>query len=144
MALTLTIGALAKAAGVGVETVRYYQRCGLLPVPERAFGAIRRYSEEDLRRLYFIRQGQSLGFTLSEIQMLLQPNDGDACSTARALAEQKLGLVEERLRDLRRMRAELKHLIAQCQANGSETSCPLIDTLSASDNFPTAQCGCRP
>ncbi|MGO4304076.1 MerR family transcriptional regulator [Cupriavidus sp. RAF12] len=128
---TLTIGKLARAAGVGVETVRYYQRCGLLPVPERAYGAIRQYSEQSLQRLHFIRQAQSLGFTLDEVRILLRQNDGNTCGTARALAEQKLTLVEERLKDLRRLRAELKTLIGQCHTHGNETSCPLIDTLSA-------------
>ena len=129
---TLTIGKLAKAAGVGVETVRYYQRCGLLPVPERAYGAIRQYSQQSLQRLHFIRRAQSLGFTLDEVQVLLQQNDGGSCSTTRALAEQKLGLVEQRLKDLRRLRAELEHLIGQCRTHGNEASCPLIDALSAS------------
>ena len=128
---TLTIGKLAKAAGVGVETVRYYQRCGLLSVPERVYGAIRQYPQQSLQRLYFIRRAQSLGFTLDEIQILLQQSDGGSCSAARALAEQKLGLVEQRLQDLRRLQAELEHLIGQCHANGNEASCPLIDTLSA-------------
>ena len=127
---TLTIGKLARAAGVGVETVRYYHRCGLLPVPERAHGAIRQYSQQSLQRLHFIRQAQSLGFTLDEVRILLQQNHGQ-CSTARALAERKLGLVEERLRNLLRMRAELKNLIGQCRANGTEECCPLIDTLAA-------------
>ncbi len=129
---TLTIGQLAKAAGVGVETVRYYQRCGLLPVPERAYGAIRRYSQQSLERLYFIRRAQSLGFTLDEVQVLLRQSDGGSCGAARALAEQKLNLVEQRLQDLRRLKAELEYLIGQCHANGNEASCPLIDTLSAS------------
>lgn len=87
MERTLTIGKLAKAAGVGVETVRYYQRCGLLPVPERAFGAVRHYSQESLQRLYFIRRAQSFDFTLEEIRALLRQSGGGACSTARALAE---------------------------------------------------------
>ncbi|MBP0621213.1 MerR family transcriptional regulator [Cupriavidus consociatus] len=126
----LTIGKLAKAAGVGVETVRYYHRCGLLPVPERAHGAIRQYSQQSLQRMHFIRQAQSLGFTLDEIRVLLQQNHGQ-CSTARALAERKLSLVEERLRDLRGMRAELKNLIGQCHAHGTGDGCPLMDTLSA-------------
>ncbi|MBF6988310.1 MULTISPECIES: MerR family transcriptional regulator [Cupriavidus] len=133
MEQTLTIGKLAKAAGVGVETVRYYHRCGLLPVPERAHGAIRQYSQQSLQRMHFIRQAQSLGFTLDEIRGLLQQKHG-RCSTARALAERKLSLVEERLRDLRGMRAELKILIGQCHANGTEDCCPLMNTLSANGN----------
>ncbi|MEM5432920.1 MerR family transcriptional regulator [Cupriavidus oxalaticus] len=130
MEQTLTIGKLAKAAGVGVETVRYYHRCGLLPLPERAHGAIRQYSQQSLQRMHFIRQAQSLGFTLDEIRVLLQQNHGQ-CGTARALAERKLSLVEQRLRDLRGMRAELKNLIGQCNANGTEDGCPLMNTLSA-------------
>lgn len=129
---TLTIGKLAKAAGVGVETVRYYHRCGLLPVPERTYGAIRQYSQQSVQRLHFIRQAQSLGFTLDEVRVLLRQHDGGTCSTARALAEQKLSLVEEKLKDLRRLQAELKNLIGQCHANAHEATCPLIDTLSAS------------
>jgi MerR family mercuric resistance operon transcriptional regulator len=132
MEQTLTIGKLAKAAGVGVETVRYYHRCGLLPVPERAYGAIRQYSQQSLQRLHFIRRAQTLGFTLDEVRILLGQNDGSTCGTARALAEQKLRLVEERLNDLRLMQSELKKLVGQCRANGNEASCPLIDTLSAS------------
>jgi MerR family mercuric resistance operon transcriptional regulator len=129
---TLTIGKLARAAGVGVETVRYYQRCGLLPVPERAHGTIRQYSQQSLQRLHFIRRAQSLGFTLEEVRVLLKQNDGGSCGRARALAEQKLGLVEERLKDLERLRVELKGLIGQCHANDNVASCPLIETLSAS------------
>ncbi|MFJ4293222.1 MerR family transcriptional regulator [Cupriavidus sp. NPDC089707] len=145
MERTLTIGKLAKAAGVGVETVRYYHRCGLLPVPERAHGASRQYSQQSLQRLHFIRQAQSLGFTLDEVRVLLQQDHGQ-CGTARALAERKLSLVEDRLRDLQRMRAELKRLIGQCHANGTEECCPLIDSLAAncgSDHGRAAALQCR-
>jgi MerR family mercuric resistance operon transcriptional regulator len=130
MGQMLTIGKLAKAAGVGVETVRYYQRCGLLPVPERAFGTVRQYSQQSLQRLYFIRRAQSLGFTLDEIQVLLRQSDGGSCRTARTLAEQKLDLVEKRLLDLQRLQAELERLVRQCHTHGNEASCPLIDALS--------------
>ncbi|WER49279.1 MerR family DNA-binding protein [Cupriavidus sp. WKF15] len=139
MAHTLTIGKLAKAAGVGVETVRYYHRCGLLPVPERVNGTIRQYTQPSLKRIFFIRRAQSLGFTLDEIRVLLQQSDGDSCSRARVLAERKLGLVEQRLRDLERLRAELTHLIGQCKANGDEASCPLIETLSDSTGWANAR-----
>jgi MerR family mercuric resistance operon transcriptional regulator len=138
MERALTIGKLAEAAGVGVETVRYYHRCGLLPVPERAYGSIRQYPQESLQRLHFIRHAQSLGFSLDEVRVLLRPNDGGSCSTVRALAEQKLSLVEERLKDLARLRGELKSLIAQCRANDDEACCPLIDTLSASTRSENA------
>ncbi|MDW3686543.1 MerR family DNA-binding protein [Cupriavidus sp. CV2] len=133
MESALTIGQLAKAANVGVETVRYYHRCGLLPVPERAYGAIRQYSRQSLQRLHFIRRAQALGFTLDEVRALLQLNDGSACGTARTLAEHKLQVVEERLRDLRVLRTELRNLVGQCRANHAEVSCPLIDTLCGSE-----------
>ncbi|EHP41791.1 MerR family transcriptional regulator [Cupriavidus basilensis OR16] len=129
MESTLTIGQLAKAANVGVETVRYYHRCGLLPVPQRTNGAVRQYSRQSLQRLHFIRRAQALGFTLDEVRALLQLNDGSTCGTARTLAEHKLQAVEERLKDLRALRAELRNLVGQCRANSDEVSCPLIDSL---------------
>ncbi|RDK06170.1 MerR family transcriptional regulator [Cupriavidus lacunae] len=135
MESTLTIGQLAKAANVGVETVRYYQRCGLLPIPERVHGAIRQYAECSLQRLHFIRRAQALGFTLDEVRTLLQLNDGSQCGTARALAEQKLHLVEERLRDLRMLRTELRSLVGQCRDNRDEVMCPLIANLCEA-NWP--------
>ncbi len=139
MAQTLTIGKLAKAAGVGVETVRYYHRCGLLPMPERAGGTIRQYSQQSLKRILFIRRAQSLGFTLEEIRVLQQQGDGGSCNRARALAERRLNLVEERMRDLARLRTELQHLIGQCHANDHEASCPLIETLSDSMSWESAR-----
>ncbi|NUA26693.1 MerR family transcriptional regulator [Cupriavidus basilensis] len=132
MELALTIGQVAKAANVGVETVRYYHRCGLLPVPERVHGGIRQYSRESLQRLIFIRRAQALGFTLDEIRALLQLNDGSTCVTARALAERKLQAVEARLRELQALRTDLHRLIGQCHANDGTGSCPLIATLCAS------------
>ncbi|MDW3689023.1 MerR family DNA-binding protein [Cupriavidus sp. CV2] len=129
MDLTFTIGQLAKAANVGVETVRYYHRCGLLPVPERRHGAIRQYSHQSLQRLHFIRRAQALGFSLDEVRALLLLNDGSTCGAARTFAEHKLQTVEERLRDLRVLRTELRSLIGHCRANRNMVSCPLIDTL---------------
>jgi len=129
MNVTYTIGELAKAANVGVETIRYYHRCGLLPMPEREYGSYRRYPPQSLERLQFIRRAQALGFTLDEVRALLQFNDGLSCQMARTLAEHKLQVVEERLRDLRILRTELRKVIAQCQANRKEASCPLIEEL---------------
>ncbi len=126
---TFTIGQLASAANVGVETIRYYHRCGLVPVPERPYGAIRQYSAESLRRLHFIRRAQALGFTLEEVRTLLQLNDGGSCDTVRTLAEHKLRVVEERVRDLRILRTELRKLTSQCRANRDEASCPLVEAL---------------
>jgi len=126
---------LAKVANVGVETVRYYQRCGMLSIPERVHGAIRQYSGDSLQWHHFIRRAQALGFTLDEVRTLLQLNDGSKCGTARALAEQTLQVVEERLRDLRMLRTELRSLVGQCRDNRDEVMCPLIANLCEA-NWP--------
>ena len=125
----MTIGALAKAAGVHVETVRYYQRRGLLDEPKRFPGSVRRYGLEALRRLRFVRRAQELGFTLEEIKSLMQLGDTPDCRGARDLAARKLDLVNARLSNLRRMRKALCDLVAQCNA-GRKRSCPINDSLS--------------
>jgi MerR family mercuric resistance operon transcriptional regulator len=124
----MTIGALAKASGVGVETVRFYQRRGLLAEPRRPPGGVRRYGADAVARLGFIRRAQEVGFTLEEVATLLRLGQTPNCRGARALAAQKLELVEGRLRSLRRMRRSLEELIAQCDAGG-ERRCPIIESL---------------
>ncbi len=124
-----TIGRLARAAGVNVETVRFYHRRGLLPLPGRAYGAVRRYGEESLARLRFIRRAQQLGFTLDEVASLLQLNDGQNCRAARALGERKLAVVEARLRDLAALRSELISLVRKCRTTSGRVRCPLIDAI---------------
>lgn len=96
----LTIGSLARAADLNVETIRYYQQLGLMPTPQRAFGGIRRYASEHLKRLQFIKRGQGLGFSLEEIGPLLQLSDGTHCGETRTLAERKLEVVKAKLTDL--------------------------------------------
>ena len=125
----MTIGVLARAAGVGVETVRFYQRRGLLAEPGRPPGGVRRYSPDAVARLGFIRRAQEVGFTLDEVATLLRLGQTPNCRGARALAAQKLELVEARLRSLRRMRRSLRELIAQCDAGG-ERRCPIIESLA--------------
>ncbi len=110
-----TIGQVARAAGVNVETVRFYHRKGLLPLPGRAYGAVRRYGDESLARLRFIRRAQRLGFALDEVSALLQLNDGRSCSAARELAERKLAVVEDRLKDLFALRKQLASLVRRCR-----------------------------
>jgi len=110
-----TIGQVAPAAGVNVETVRFYHRKGLLPLPGRAYGAVRRYGDESLARLRFIRRAQRLGFALDEVSALLQLNDGRSCSAARELAERKLAVVEDRLKDLFALRKQLASLVRRCR-----------------------------
>jgi MerR family mercuric resistance operon transcriptional regulator len=125
-----TIGQIARAAGVNVETVRFYHRRGLLTLPGRAYGAVRRYGDESLARLRFIRRAQRLGFTLDEVSTLLQLNDGRNCSTARELAERKLAAVEDRLKDLSALRDQLSSLVRRCRTERGKVRCPLIDALN--------------
>jgi MerR family mercuric resistance operon transcriptional regulator len=126
----LTIGALARAAGVHVETVRYYQRRGLVAQPKRQTGSVRRYGNEAVKRLRFIRRAQELGFTLEEIKVLVRLGETPNCRDAKSLAARKLEIVESRLEDLRRMESALRTLVAQCE-RGRERSCPIIDSLSS-------------
>lgn len=124
-----TIGQLARSAGVNVETIRYYQRIGLLPEPPRPAGAIRRYGPDDLARVRFVKAAQRLGFALDEVAVLLKLQDGTRCSEARSLAERKLGDVRGKLADLGRIEAALANLVVQCRTRRGNISCPLIDSL---------------
>lgn len=122
-----TIGGLARAAGVNVETVRYYQRRGLLPKPGKPAAGHRRYAPETLARLRFIKRAQELGFTLREIAELLKL-DGAACGEARGLADRKRVDIEARMKDLAAMRRALDRLLRACRTGGRAT-CPLIESL---------------
>lgn len=127
----LSVGAFAAAAGVNVETIRFYQRKGLLPEPRRPYGQIRRYGEPDVARVKFVKSAQRLGFSLEEIAGLLRLEDGTHCDEARVMAEQKLEDVRSKLRDLRRMESALKKLVADCCASHGTITCPLISALHA-------------
>ena len=123
----MTIARLAAAAGVGVETVRYYQRRGLLAVPPRA-GAVRRYGPADLARLRFIRGAQAAGFTLDEIGELLALDRTDDRARVRALAAARIAKLDDRIAELRRARAALSRLTATCAA-GTHGPCPIIEAF---------------
>ena len=127
---TLTIGKVADQAGVHVETIRYYQRLGLIGEPVRALGRIRRYDEQAICRLRFIKRAQQLGFSLDEVRNLLALEDGQSCSETRALAQKKLAAIDERVADLKRMQKLLKNLIAECERGKRPRACPIIATLS--------------
>ena len=131
MSEQLAIGAVAKAAGVNVETIRYYQRRGLVDEPSKPLGGHRRYAPSAATRVRFIKRAQQLGFTLEEVTSLLRLEDGQSCRETRLLAEHKLGVIEERITALARMRRMLKRLIAECAAGRRPRSCPIIATLSA-------------
>lgn len=126
---SLTIGAFAKAAGVNVETIRFYQRKGLLVEPERPYGSIRRYGAADVTRVRFVKSAQRLGFSLDEIADLLKLEDGTHCDEASSLAEHKLRDIQDKLADLERMAAVLTQLVCACHSRKGNVSCPLIASL---------------
>jgi MerR family transcriptional regulator, mercuric resistance operon regulatory protein len=126
-----TIGQLASEAGVNVETIRYYQRRKLLPKPKRTLGHTRRYSNSEVARLRFIKCAQRLGFTLREIDDLLELLEPMSCSKTRAIAAAKLEQLDERIAELQALREEFTALIAKCDANRDESRCPIIERFAA-------------
>ncbi len=133
---SLTIGAVAASADVGVETIRFYQRKGLLDEPQRPSGGIRRYGRRDVARVRFIKSAQRLGFSLDEVAGLLVLEDGTHCDDARALAESKLAHVRDRLSDLRRIERALKTMIDRCSIHRGQICCPMIEALQAQSRIP--------
>ena len=130
-----TIGGLAQAAGVGVETVRYYQRRGLLPEPSRPHGEVRRYGEEHLNRLRFIRSAQAAGFTLAEVGELLDLSVSDDRPRAFELAQSRVAALDEKIAQLQEIRRGLAGLAKAC-AGGGKGPCPILtaferDTVQA-------------
>ena len=123
-----TIGGLAKAAGVGVETVRYYQRRGLLPEPARPPGEVRRYGDEDARRHRFIRSAQAAGFTLAEIKALLDLDAADDRARARELAQARVAALDEKIAELRKAREALAGLATAC-ARKRGGACPILSAF---------------
>jgi MerR family mercuric resistance operon transcriptional regulator len=130
---TFTISKLAQAVGVNVETIRFYQRRGLLAEPAKPLGGIRRYGEAEVARVLFVKAAQRIGFTLDEIAQLLQLDDGTQCKEARAIAEHKLADVRKRLQDLQRIEAALAQLVDRCASRRGQVSCPLIAALQPTD-----------
>ncbi len=135
----LTIGGVAKAAGVNVETIRYYQRLSLLEQPPKPLAGVRRYDESTIGKVRFIKRAQQLGFMLADIRRLLTLGKAQSCGTARALATEKLVLVEARIADLERMRAVLKDLIGRCETRRGAVACPIIETLDREIDEPAAR-----
>lgn len=125
---SLTIGRLARAAGVGVETIRYYQQRGLLPVPTSA-GSFRQYPVALTARIHFIKRAQELGFSLDEITELLRLEDGAHRSSIRRIATDRLAQIEKKVADLKRMQKTLKHLVTECEHKRRELPCPIIASL---------------
>jgi MerR family mercuric resistance operon transcriptional regulator len=130
MRTELTIGKLAAAAGVTIETIRYYQRRGLLDEPPKPFGGQRRYPLDMVKRVRFIKRAQALGFTLSEIGALLGLNEACACAETRDLAVRKLASIEQKMADLAAMRHALGDLVEQCDSGDGGAVCPIINVLA--------------
>lgn len=128
------IGALSRQTGVGIETIRYYEREGLLPAPARTPGGYRSYGASDLQRLAFIRRTRGLGFSLEEVRRLLSLADrtSRSCGAVHALASQHLADIRAKIVDLRKMEAVLATMVKGC-AEGTMPECPLLDALAGLD-----------
>jgi MerR family copper efflux transcriptional regulator len=128
----MKIGELAKSAGVGIDTLRYYEREGLLPAPRRLASGYRDYGAHVLQRLRFVRRAKALGFTLPEIRDLLEISDhaGEDMAALKVSAREKLALIDERLAELTRMREGLATLIDACPGHGAMHSCPILGALA--------------
>ncbi len=124
-----SIGRLAGEAGVNVETIRYYQRRGLLAEPAKPTNGHRRYAPELVKHLRFIKRAQGLGFTLDEIASLLRLDEARACADTRDMAARKLELIRCKLADLTAMRKALSTLMRECDSTGAAGVCPLIAAL---------------
>ncbi|HFE45569.1 MAG TPA: MerR family transcriptional regulator [Nannocystis exedens] len=132
---TLTIGQLASAVDVGVQTLRYYERVGLLPKPPRSASGYRRYPSDAVVRVRFIRRAKELGFTLKEIRELfaLRIDPEKSCADVRALTRVKILDIEAKMADLDRIRGALTDLAVACRGQGPTSECPILDAISEDD-----------
>jgi MerR family mercuric resistance operon transcriptional regulator len=126
----ITIGDVAEAAGVGVETVRYYERRGLISQPARAMGGYRRYGGGHVHRIRFIKRAQDLGFTLEEIESLLKLEDGTDRRSIRRIASARLEETRRRIADLQRIERALAHLLHECETHARSPHCPIIAAIT--------------
>jgi MerR family copper efflux transcriptional regulator len=133
---TFTVGQVARRSGVGIETVRFYERQGLLDEPERRESGYRQYGDDDVAVLRFIRRAKRLGFTLKEIKALLalRLNGSATRSDVRAQATAKIADIGAKIRDLQRMREALSVLTAACHGDGQATGCPILEALNNPDD----------
>jgi len=130
---TLTIGKVARRAGVGVETVRFYEREGLITAPRRGVSGYRQYPEETVARIRFVRRAKALGFSLREVRELLSLRVDSERSSAevKARAQAKIADIEQKIRTLRRMKKKLIELTDACDGCGPMSDCPILDALEA-------------
>ncbi len=131
-----TIGVVARRSGVGIETIRFYEREGLIEAPPRSAAGYRRYPEEAIERIRFIQRAKDLGFSLAEVRALLDlrvRSDAD-CHDVRLRAERKIADIEARIRDLGAMREALAELTRACSAGKTTSECPILESLSRAWN----------
>lgn len=126
-------GQLAKAANVGIETVRFYEQQGLLPKPVRSSAGYRQYTHDSLKRLLFVQHAKELGFSLGEIKDLLslRVNSNCSCKNVKVLAEEKVRDIQSKIRGLIKMQAVLKRLIHACSGKGPTSECPILEALDS-------------
>src|SRR5229473_6121810 len=129
--MPLTISKVATAADVNIQTIRYYERRGLIPTPRRTPAGYRQYAEEAVARLRFIKHAQELGFSLQEIQELLglRVRHGAACDTVERKTRQKIEVVQQKIRNLQRMKRTLERLAAACAVRRPTAECPILEVL---------------
>jgi MerR family copper efflux transcriptional regulator len=127
---TMTIGRLAKQAGINIDTIRYYERNGLIPEPVRRASGYREYEPADLKRLRFIMRAKDLGFSLAEIRELLALSAGRDVRGVKRRAEEHLDQVEHKIKELQRVRRGLRALIEACPGHGDLERCPIVAALS--------------
>ena len=137
----MTIGRVAAAAGVSVETIRYYQRRGLLEEPAKPIGGYRLYPAEMVNRICFIKRAQVLGFTLGDVAGLLRLDNREACATTGELAAQKVALIEQKLSQLQAMCSALTKLVRQCDKKRKRSTCPIIEILQRNSEYQPAANG---
>ena len=136
----LSIGQVARRAGIGVETVRFYERQGLLEEPPRSGAGYREYPEAVVSRIHFIKRAKELGFTLKEIKELLslRLDQTTTCADVKSRAEAKIADIEAKIRSLQSMKAALAKLTAACSGRGSHSECPILEALEQ-----TEEAGCK-
>lgn len=134
--MALSIGQVATAGNVNIQTIRYYERRGLFPPPRRTAAGYRQYPDDAVARLRFIKHAQELGFSLDEIQGLLglRVRHGAACDAVEQKARQKIEVVQQRIRDLQRMKRTLERLAAACAARRPMDDCPILEVLEDDDD----------
>jgi MerR family mercuric resistance operon transcriptional regulator len=132
-----TIGQLARRARVNIETVRYYERRGLMPEPPRRESGYRQYSQTDIARIQFIKRAKELGFSLKEILALLslRVDPHTTCGDVKRRAEVKIADIDQKIKDLQRMRMALATLAAACKGEGPSSACPILEALNSKNTY---------